>query len=364
MTNREKEILRLIRDNPMISQKEMAEQLNITRSSVAVHITNLIRKGNILGKGYITAAEGEYVCVVGGTNMDIQGFPFKGLILHDSNPGKVRMSPGGVGRNIAENLVRLGVETRLISAVGNDIQGGRIMDEARRIGLNVEDSFVMEGQRTSTYLSVLDESGDMEAAIADMDIFDKITPELIASKKHIIESSSVCVVDTNIPRESIEYLLTNIRDTVFFLDTVSTVKCRKVADLIGRFDTVKPNVLEAEVLTGMKIEDDDDLLRSAEFLLKKGVKNVFITLGGEGVFYHDGNRHGRIRPPKIKVVNATGAGDAFVAALVYGRMNGFGTEHTGRFATAASALALSHENTINPNISVENINNKMEDMKL
>lgn len=364
MTNREKEILQLIKDKPMISQKELAEKLNITRSSVAVHITNLLKKGCLLGKGYIVASGDEYVSVVGGTNMDIQGFPNNKLIAHDSNPGKVKMSLGGVGRNIAENLIRLGVDTKLISAVGNDIYGTKILDEARNIGLNMDESLVMEGQSTSTYLSILNETGDMEVAISHMDIFDKITPDFIASKKHVVENSAVCVIDTNIPKDVIEYTLTNFKGVDFFLDTVSTTKCQKVKDLISYFHTIKPNRIEAEILTDIKIQNDDDLKRASEYLIEKGVKNVFISLGEEGIFYHNGKDYGKIKSPKIKVVNATGAGDAFVAALVYSHLNEFPIEYSGRFAMTTSILAISHENTINPNMSVENVNNKMKELKL
>ena len=357
MTNREKEILQLIKERPMISQKELAEELNITRSSVAVHITNLLKKGYILGKGYIVAGEDEYVSIVGGTNIDIQGFPNNKLLLHDSNPGKVKISLGGVGRNIGENLVRLGIKTKLISAVGNDVYGNKILGEARNLGLDMEDSLIMDGQSTSTYLSILNETGDM-------DIFDKITTEFIASKKPVIENSAVCVIDTNIPREVIEYILTNHRNVDFFLDTVSTAKCQKVRDLIGYFHTIKPNKLEAEILTGIKINKDEDLKKAAEYLLHKGIKNVFITLGENGVFYHNGIEYGKIESPEIKVVNATGAGDAFVAALVYSYLKEIPIEYACRLAMTASILALSHENTINPNMSIENVNNKMKELKI
>ena len=114
MTNREQEILELIKKNPMISQNEIAEILGIARSSVAVHISNLIKKGYILGRGYIVQ-DNSYVAIVGGANVDIQGFPYNSLIYRDSNPGKVEFSLGGVGRNIGENLTRLGIPVKLIS---------------------------------------------------------------------------------------------------------------------------------------------------------------------------------------------------------------------------------------------------------
>ena len=101
MTQRENEILEILRSNPLISQKDLADRLHITRSSVAGHIMNLTNKGHIKGKGYILK-EKDYVLVIGGANMDIQGFPQKQLISGDSNPGTVKVSCGGVGRNIAE----------------------------------------------------------------------------------------------------------------------------------------------------------------------------------------------------------------------------------------------------------------------
>jgi pseudouridine kinase len=363
MTNRELEILEVIRKNPMISQNELADKFGITRSSAAVHITNLVKKGYILGKGYVVRS-GEYVCIIGGTNMDIQGFPSGKLVLRDSNPGEVKMSPGGVGRNIGENLVRLGVETRLVTILGDDLYGSKLLEEARLIGLHIEDSLILKGQPTSTYMSILDESGDMALAISSMSIYDSMTVSFIKKKKHLIENARVCVVDTNMPGEVIEYLVTNFRETTFFLDTVSTAKAVKVKDFIGYFHTIKPNKLEAEMLSGIKITDEASLALASEHFLSKGVKRVFISLGEDGVYYNNGKKSGHLRSPKINVVNATGAGDAFLAGLVYCSMEDMSIDDSAKFAMTASILALSHENTINPAISIELINKKMEELGL
>lgn len=364
MTDREKEILDLIKKNPMISQKEIAQRLSITRSSVGVHITNLTKKGYIKGKGYIIKEE-DYVCIVGGVNVDIQGFPKKSFRLKDSNPGKVKVSSGGVGRNIGENLARLGVETRLISVLGDDVYGKSIVDESRLIGLNMDDCLILKGQSTSTYLSILDEKGDMAAAISYMDIFNQMDTDFINSKAHVIENSKLCILDTNIPEELIRYILLNFKGKEFFLDTVSTAKSMKVKDLIGYFHTIKPNKIEAEILSGIKIKDMDSLNRVGEYFLNKGVKRVFITLGEKGVYYNDGINFGLINGcSNVKVVNATGAGDAFMAAAVYGYLNGFDIDYCTRFSMGASILALSHEKTINPNMSVEEVNRIIEEMKL
>jgi len=353
MTNREQEILALLRTNPLISQNELAQTLGITRSSVAVHITNLMKKGHILGKGYIVR-EDDYVCVIGGSNMDIQGFPSSELIYRDSNIGTVKMSLGGVGRNIAENLVRMGIQTRLISVIGDDVYGQKILEEARHIGLDMQDTLVLSGENTSTYLSILDHSMDMVLAISHMDICERMTVDYIKSKRHVIEHASLCVLDTNLPIEVIEYIVTTFKDTVFFLDK----------SLLGYFHTIKPNRIEAEILTGIEIKDASDLSKAAAICHEKGVKQVFISLGDEGVYYSNKESSQTLKAPNVSIINATGAGDAFLAALALGHVMQMSTGESAQLAVAASVIALSHENTINPLMSEETLFEKVKELNL
>lgn len=302
------------------------------------------------------------VIIVGGASIDIQGFSRNKLIYRDSNIGSLNISLGGVGRNIGENLVKLGVSTKLISVIGDDIYGKEIFDEANSTGLDMKNSLILKGKDTSTYLSITDERGDMALAISSMDIYDNMNVEFIEKKRDIIEDAKICIVDTNIPKEVIEYMVFNFKNVKFFLDTVSTVKTAKVKDIIGSFNTIKPNKLEVEILTGIKILSNDDLVKSANYLHDKGVNGVFITLGKDGVFYSDGAIRGRIESPNIEIINATGAGDAFVAALAYGYLNNIDIEETARIGMAASVIALSHKNTINPNMSIEKIKFIMEEI--
>jgi len=296
--------------------------------------------------------------------MDIVGFPNENLVPHDSNPGKVKLSLGGVGRNIAENLVHLGVSTKLISAIGDDMYGKKIMEHANTIGLDMKNSMVLGQRPTSTYLAILDEKGDMHAAISQMEIFDELTIDFIQSQRQVIENSRICVIDTNMPEIVISYVLDNFKNTDFFLDTVSTAKAMKVKECIGSFHTIKPNKMEAELLSGMTIFGTGDLRKTSEYFLKKGVRRVFITLGEDGVFFNDGHTAKLIPSPKVDVVNATGAGDAFIAALAYCHFNNIPTEDSARFAIGTAILALSYEETINPNISKENVDKKMKEIGL
>lgn len=360
MTQREQEILNILKKNPTISQQELADSLGITRSSVAVHITNLLKKGLILGKGYVVK-EAPYVVVVGGSNIDIQGFPQNKLIMQDSNIGSVKISLGGVGRNIAENLTRLGIETRLISAVGDDPYGHMILDEARSIGLDMSESLVLKGESTSTYLSILDETHDMAVAIAHMDSIQRMTPDFIKAKRTLIDHAQLILCDTNLPYEVLVTLVTTFRKTPIFLDTVSTAKAAKIKDLIGKFHTIKPNKLEAEILSGIPIHSEKDMEKAAQILHAQGVKRIFISLGSEGVFVSDEGKMAKYAASPVTMVNATGAGDAFMAGLAAAFIQGKTTEEASYMAMAVASIALSHEDTINPAMSIELINEKLKE---
>lgn len=357
MTQREQEILNILKQEPTISQNDIASRLGITRSSVAVHITNLLKKGYLLGKGYIVQDE-PYILVIGGSNIDIQGFPKEKLIQRDSNIGTVKMSLGGVGRNIAENCARLGVPTRLMSVIGDDPYGQKILKEAQAIGLNMQDTVVLSGESTSTYLSILDETHDMAMAINHMDSIEKLTVDHIRSKRSIIEHAQLVVLDTNLPQAVLDHLLTQYPKTKFFVDTVSTKKALKIKDHIKNIHTLKPNRMEAEVLTGSS--EKTPLLELGSQLK---CKRSFISLGSQGVQVFEGKTHLHFPTKPIEVVNATGAGAAFMAGLVYAYLKGYDIKETCLTAMAASRLALSHPDTINPNLNEQSLHETLKELR-
>ena len=357
MTQREQEILNILKQEPTISQNDIASRLGITRSSVAVHITNLLKKGYLLGKGYIVQDE-PYILVIGGSNIDIQGFPKEKLIQRDSNIGTVKMSLGGVGRNIAENCARLGVPTRLMSVIGDDPYGQKILKEAQAIGLNMQDTVVLSGESTSTYLSILDETHDMAMAINHMDSIEKLTVDHIRAKRSIIEHAQLVVLDTNLPQAVLDHLLTQYPKTKFFVDTVSTKKALKIKEHLKHIHTLKPNRMEAEVLTGSS--EKTPLLELGSQLK---CKRSFISLGSQGVQVFEGKTHLHFPTKPIEVVNATGAGDAFMAGLVYAYLKGYDIKETCLTAMAASRLALSHPDTINPNLNEQSLHETLKELR-
>lgn len=354
ITKRERELLRLINSNPMISQDQLAKKLDITRSSIGVHISNMVRKKLIKGRGYITQSE-SYVSVIGGSNIDLQGSTDNPLALNDSNPGEISMSVGGVGRNIAENLSRISIPAKIFSYVGADPLGEFLIEKTQRA--NVDTSYIKKHNTlpTSQYLSVLDDNNDMLVSISDMRIINEMSIEDIKSYSNTLNQSSVIVIDTNIPTKVIQYIADEYSHVPLFLDPVSIAKTSKIINIIGKFHTVKPNRLEAELITGIKITDKKSMLKAAQNIFNRGCKQIFITLGKEGVFYYDEIEHGQYCQRNIEVNSANGAGDAFVAGIVYGFLKLNSIKKTAKYASAAAAIALKSKNTISNDLSSRNI---------
>ena len=358
MTQREREILQLIEAEPMIQQQDIADRLGIARSSVAVHISNLTKKGYIAGKGYVLRS-GSYAVVIGGVNVDIGGRSFAPLVAADSNPGIVSISLGGVGRNIAHNLSLMGADVRILAAYGDDMNGQHVASSCASLGIDLSHALKVPGGTTSTYLYLTDEHGEMALAVSDMSICEKVTPEYLAENLSLLQNAQVVVADTNIPQESLLWLAENCTAPLF-IDPVSTVKAEKIRPILDKIHTLKPNRLEAELLSGVKIESLEDVKTAAKKLMEMGVHRMFISLGGDGVLAAmDGKM---LQLPNIpgNMVNTTGCGDAFMAALVWAYLEGTDLETTARAGLAAGSIAMESGETINPNMSAEALVKRMQ----
>ena len=296
-----------------------------------------------------------FVSVIGGLNIDLQGSSVNPLVFNDSNPGEIVMSAGGVGRNIAENISKLNIHSKILSYVGNDALGDFVVNKSSLSG--VDTSFIKKHSHlpTSQYLSVLDDNNDMLVSISDMRIIEEMTIQDIDKWNLTIEQSSAIVVDTNIPIPVIEYLTDKYSNIPLFLDPVSFAKTSKILKLIGRFHTVKPNRLETELISGVKITDNDSMLKAAKIIFDMGCKQIFITLGEDGVFYYDGENFGQYLHKGVNMISANGAGDAFTAGVVYGFLKLNGIKETAEFASSAAVIALRSANTISDDLSEERV---------
>lgn len=192
--------------------------------------------------------EAGYVAVVGAVNVDITGVSSTKLIYADSNPGRVSITLGGVGRNIAENLLRMGFAVKLVTALGDDSHAREVSRGCAEIGLDISQSLLVAGASTSSYLCVSDCDGEIAAAVNDMAIYESMTSEFLKGKLDLLNGARLVVLDANIPGESVDFLAANCK-TDIVADPVSVKKAGRLKNSMGAFALIKPNRLEASLLT-------------------------------------------------------------------------------------------------------------------
>lgn len=299
-----------------------------------------------------------YIVVIGAANVDIGGRADSPLIRKDSNPGRVTTSLGGVGRNIAHNAVLLGLEVKMLTALGDDLNAQKIIEHCSQIRMDISGSITIQDANTSTYLFINNSDGDMELALSDMNIYSYITPAYLSQRMNLINNASLVIIDTNIPEMSIQFLMENCLVPVI-ADPVSTKKAEKLLSVIGKLHTVCPNVLEAEILSGMKIQNFEDIRNAAQKLLSAGLKRIFITRGPDGVYCADESGEFQQSSLVTNIANATGAGDAFCASLAYSYLKDFSLQQTALIGSAASAIALESTETINQSLSLNEIKKRL-----
>ena len=300
--------------------------------------------------------------IIGGIVMDFRGQPNRLLHLATSNPGKIRQYPGGVGRNIAENLFRLGLTPLIISAVGADLLGDSLLSHIKQLGLSCEGIFKFSDQRTAIYQAILDQGGDLHTAIADMDIFTQITPKQINSFFVNIIKAPIVIADTNLPIESLDYLskLCHENNIPLWIEPVSVKKSLKIIDFMDRITYLSPNLDELAAITQdltqlseSKIDSDTEIKQAAESLLAKGLKRLLITLGKDGVIYADKQSFRHFAALPAQIIDVTGAGDAFVAGTVYGLIQGLPIVKSIMAGLITAKLTIETKETVAKNLDAQ-----------
>jgi pseudouridine kinase len=289
-----------------------------------------------------------YVCVIGAASVDLAGRSTGMLRAQESNPGRLHVSWGGVGRNIAENLARLKVPVHLLTVLGDDAYGQQLARHARATGMHLHAHIIKDGT-TPSYLSISDRQGEMALAIAAMGLLEQLTVDLLRAHQDLIRNADCCVIDTNLPPDLIGFLLQQFPATFFCADLVSSAKADKIRPWLGRFDLIKPNRAEAGHLSGIRIAGTAGLQDCASYFLAQGVGQVFISLGREGLFFADVDTRGSVRVKQdVETLSTTGAGDAMMAALLYSRLQRLSLQESAYHGVAASLIALRHLDAVNP----------------
>lgn len=293
-----------------------------------------------------------YVIVAGGINADIKGKSFEAVSLGSSNPGIIEWSAGGVGRNIAHNLALLNVPIILLSAVGSDAQGEKVLEETAKSGVCTEHVLKMRNAVTGTYIALMDNLGEMVMALSDMQVLENLDTSYFESKIELIKDARFIVCDTNIPEASIEFLkeAANSTGIPVCMEPVSMAKALKLKNFLKGINYITPNLDELEALSGCKTYGLGPE-KAANVLIEQGVENVITTLGKKGLCHT--SLRGSIYYDSIKaeVTDVTGAGDSLTAGFVYGMLKYGNIDKALKCGLAAASITIGSKETVSPNMS-------------
>ncbi len=323
-------------------------------------------------------SEGPQIIVLGGANIDIQGKSSLPYRPKDSNPGSLRFFPGGVGRNIAENLARLGSRVELVTVLGDDEFSSILESSCASVGIGLEGSLRPRGCPASGYVCLLDSDGGLVGAVSSMDSIEGLTPERLAERAELLDAADLILLDANLSEASIAWLAARYppgtKRPLLGFDPVSVKKAGRGKSSLASFAFAKPNRDEAALLAGfcprnpgMPGPEPAELARG---LRKAGLGEAFVSLGREGLWAEgpaEGAPANRASsglpegggqawfarlpsrlPQGLEPVNASGAGDAALAAIAWGRLRGMSLGERSALALAAAMLASGSESPVNP----------------
>ena len=270
--------------------------------------------------------------------------------VSNTNPGHVEIGYGGVARNIAHNLSLLGANAQLLTIFGGDLFGGLLHDYCKQQGIDIHLSEKHSSLRSGIYLCINNHSGEMIAAVADTEAVREITPEWLGKRIGEINQSEYIVADTNITEDAIRYLMEN-STAPLLIDGVSSTKAHRVINALRKCKLPYLHTLKLNLKEALAVTETTTYAEAAQQLLNMGVAHVYITLGSEGVYCRNAAEEWLFPALPGEVVNTTGAGDAFLAGVVFALVKGLQFPQTAQYGLMAARATLMSPKAVNPDIA-------------
>jgi pseudouridine kinase len=305
------------------------------------------------------------VVVVGGAVLDTKLRTRDAPVPGTSNPGVATHAVGGVGRNIAENLARLGTRTTLVAALGDDPAGTAVLERTSAAGVDCT-HVVASALPTGSYTAVLDDAGDLVVAVSDMRATDELRVEDLEVVPALLAGAGALVVDANLPLRVLRRLLrTAVAAGVpVVAEPVSVAKAAVLGRALGEgnpVDLVTPNVDELAALVGglgVGARSDAQVVQAAGRLHDRGVAVVWVRRGSRGSLLSVRDTSGRpavhvVSAPKVEVVDVTGAGDSSTAGYVHAVLGGASTVDAVRFGQVCAALTCASPETVRSDLTLD-----------
>ena len=286
------------------------------------------------------------IVVIGAMNIDILATADP-LHLHDSSIGSIQTSYGGVGRNIAENIARLGLPVHLCSVIGDDAFGVSMLAHAKDVGINVSLVDIIKSKRTSSYLAVSNHE-DMVVGVNDMDITNSMNQAWADKHLPLLKQFDVIVIEPNIPQDTLSYLIESLAKKNVIVDPVSAAKAPRLLPSLPNISVIKCNAMELRELSKV-----DDVKQGMKDLLSQGVTRVIVTQGKNDIYEATTDSFHVYTPPLTEIVNVTGAGDAFTAGIAAGIALNLTNEQQIELAMKMSRITLQSATTVSEQITHE-----------
>lgn len=283
------------------------------------------------------------IAVFGGITVDRIATASGPLVAGASNPGRLVRRPGGVGLNVAAILASLGHRVRLAGRVGNDDDGRLVTRAAEAPGIDTGGIAVSAAQPTASYTAIFDRDGDLVAGIADMAVFDEITPATIDGATLGYARNGFAIVDANLPPDALRWLAENAKTAGARIAAmaVSPAKAPRLEPALELIDVLFANRREAAVLTGRDPDDDATADELATALAERGPAAAVVTAGNAPLAFATAEGVGTALPPPVDVTkNVNGAGDSLAAGAIHDLAAGGTLRRAIRTGLAAAALTL------------------------
>ena len=302
---------------------------------------------------------GQPVLVLGAAGIDVVGRLEADLQPAASNPARIRRSYGGVARNIAENLARLGQPARLITVLGNDAAGDDILEHTAAAGVDVSAVLRTNDYPTGFYMGIIDKGGKLQLAMDDMRLLGELTSHYLKEQEALFKSSSLVFVDANLPVKTLRSAasLAKRAKIPICADTAAFTLAERLVKFLPKYYLVTANSKEAGVLTGLTFEasDRNAAMEAARLLVNQGVRIALVTLAEYGVVYATSETTGHIPAIRTRISDPTGAGDAMTAAVLFALLNDIDLDDAIRLGVSAASLTLKHPGSVYPKLSLEGL---------
>ncbi|XP_056367784.1 uncharacterized protein LOC130263955 [Oenanthe melanoleuca] len=362
-------------------------------SCIAVALSKLQearRKKNLPRPGDVTAPQ---PVVIGGINVDFIAKAQNPDILSggQTNAGRVRRTFGGVGRNLADCLSRLGQAPLLLSAVGKDEHLESVLHYCHH--MDMSSILQLEGKSTATYCAVITSAGELSLGLGDMDIHQQITEQYVSQFKEKLCQAPLVCMDGNLPLSTIQYVCQLAREHQLAVcyEPTDVNKASKpfLSDSWKALTFISPNLQELRAINrtlGNPLPAElpsrlEDVIQAAVALacpLLAHLHCVLVTLGAHGVLLCGKSLGGSIslypgapeqaaaarlcaaHYPAIpisreEIVNVSGAGDSLMAGILAGMLAGHDTGTCVRMGLLAASLSLRSYEPISPEISTSSV---------